>query len=677
MSGIANKFLKILVYVILVSLLFVAIAAGIFVATFDANLYKQDLSDLVREQTGRELQFFGDVRLTIYPALGMKLGAMSFYNAPDFGAQPMIKINKASVSVDVASLITFSPQVDQLLLDDLEINLQINKAGKSNWDDLIKPDAKAATTAEPSTATAETDSGPIEIEGAFGGINLKNARLLWKDEQAGVEYRVNDLDFTTGRITQDAPFSLQLHMALATADGVDANIDLDGQIQYLINDAVLNIGDLNLDVAARGNMFPLGKIQIGISSQSTMLDLQRNSVKLDGLELSLDDSRLKGSMHVTDLSKPALTYQLTSELLDIDALLGTPTVAQAAEQVTVEAPASDQPTTAEDVRIELPMELLRSMQIDGQLTVKTIKLQNLSLNDAKLKTTVRNGVLKLDPISMNLYDGSFVGSVQVDARAKTPKYRVSETLSGVQIGKLLTDFMGEERISGGLAAKIDISTRGEWLSALKKNSNGTMDLRFKDGVMQGFNLRYSIDKAKAKLKKQPAPPEELQTTDFSALGLSGKIKNGVFSSNDLNLQAPLLRVGGEGKADLNDNTIDYLVKAKLVGTVAGQEGGEQDELKGLLIPVSIKGPFASPDIDVQLDEMLRGAVAARRAQEQAKLKAEVDKQKAKLEKQLADEKAALEVAKQRELEKQKAVLDAKKEAEEQKLKDKLKKKLFN
>ena len=677
MSGIAKKILKILLYTILVSLLFIAAAAGIFVATFDANLYKQDLSDLVRQQTGRELQFFGDVSLTIYPALGMELGAMSFSNAPGFGAQSMVKVNKASISVDVASLITFSPQVDQLLLQNLEINLQKNKAGETNWDDLIRPDSKAAATTGSSTTAAEADAGPMEIKGAFGGINMQNARLLWKDEQAGVEYRISDLDFSTGRITPDAPFALQLQMAVQTADGLDAKIDMTGQIQYLINDAVLNINDFNLEVAARGSMLPLGKIEIGISSQATALNLQRGNVKLEGLELRLDDSRLTGSINVSDFSKPALTFKLASELLDIDALLGTPSVEQLAGQATVEAPASDQAASTEDVHIVLPMELLRSLQMDGELNVKQIKLQNLYLNDVQLRAIAINGVLDLDPISMNLYDGSFKGSVQVDARSKTPKYSVNKTLNGVQIGKLLTDFSGEQRISGELQASAELSTYGEWLSALKKNSNGTMNLMFKDGAIKGFNLRYSIDKAKARFNKQPAPAEALQTTDFSALSLSGKIENGVFSSNDLNLQAPLLRVGGEGKADLNDNTVDYLVKAKLVGTVAGQDGGEQDELKGLTIPVSIKGPFESPEIDVQLDEMLKGAAAQRRAEEQAKLKAEVEKQKAELEQQLAAQKAALEAAKQRELEKQKEVLEAKKKAEAQKLKDKLLNKLQN
>jgi AsmA protein len=669
MSGLAKKILKILLYTLLVLLLFIASATAIFVATFDANLYKQDLSDLVRQQTGRELQFFGDVSLTVYPALGMQLGAMSFSNAPGFDAQSMVKVNKVAISVDVASLITLNPEVDQLLLQDLEINLQKNKSGKTNWDDLVKADAKAtSTTTESDTTTTSSESEKMEIKGAFGGINMQNARLLWKDEQAGVAYRINDLDFTTGRITPDAPFGLQLQMAMQTSDGVEVNFDLGGQIQYLINESLLNIGDFELEVEAQGSMLPLGKIQIGFSSQATKLDLQRGNVWLEDLELRLDDSRLNGSINVTDFSKPALSYKLSSELLDIDALLGTPPVTQQT-QVTVEAPTGEQ-AAPEDVQIALPMELLRSMQIDGQLSVKQIKLQNLYLNDVELKTVAKNGVLNLNPINMTLYGGRFQGSVQVDARAKTPKYQVRKTLSAVQIGKLMTDFIGEERISGELAAKVEINTGGEWLSALKKNSNGTMNLNLKDGALKGFNLRYSIDKAKAKLNKQPPPPEVMQTTDFSALGLSGKIKNGVFSSNDLNLQAPLLRVGGEGKANVNDNTVDYLVKAKLVGTVAGQAGGEADELKGLLIPVSIKGPFASPDIDVQLDEMLRAAA-------NAKLKADIDQQKAELEKQLAEEKAALEAAKQRELEKQKAVLEAKKKAEQQKLKDKLLNKLLN
>ena len=123
---------------VVAAVLFLVAGVAIFAAVFDANAYKDDLSGLVREQTGRDLQFHGDVSLTVFPALGMKLGAMSFSNPAEFGAQPMIKVSEASISVDVASLITLAPEIEQLVLRDLEINLITNKAGKTNWEDLLQ-----------------------------------------------------------------------------------------------------------------------------------------------------------------------------------------------------------------------------------------------------------------------------------------------------------------------------------------------------------------------------------------------------------------------------------------------------------------------------------------------------------------------------------------------------------
>ena len=144
--------LRYLVIGVVAGVLFLTAGIAIFAAVFDANAYKDDLSGLVREQTGRDLQFHGDVDLTVFPALGMKLGAMSFSNPAEFGAQPMIKVSEASISVDLASLITLAPEIDQLVLRDLEVNLITNKAGKTNWEDLLRPAS--------STTSSESDTEP-------------------------------------------------------------------------------------------------------------------------------------------------------------------------------------------------------------------------------------------------------------------------------------------------------------------------------------------------------------------------------------------------------------------------------------------------------------------------------------------------------------------------------------
>ena len=607
-----KKIIRYLVIGLGAAVAFLIAVVAIFVAVFDANAYKQDLTEVVREATGRELQFHGDVDLTIFPALGMKLGAMSFSNAAGFGELPMVKVKEASISVDVASLISFAPEIDKLVLRDLEINLIKNKAGVNNWDDLVsKPAPGAATEAAP------TESG-FEIKGAFGGLDLQNIKLLWLDEQAGTEFRIIDLDVSTGRIVPNEAFPMTLHLDASASGELDIIFDLQANVEYLI---------------------------------------EQQQLTLDSMALALNEFQVGGRVQVSNFAKPALRFDLATENIDVDALLGTPPATD------TEAPATSTSAggASEDVEIKLPMEVLRDLDIDGSFKIGQLKVQNLRMNEVDIKVTAKNGLVSLKPVTLNTYDGTVEAAVVIDVKADKPKYSVSKTIQGVQVGDLLKDYSGKDPIAGLLNAKADLTTSGEWLSKLKLNSNGTMQLEFLDGALNGFNLRQSIDTAKAKFSGKDAPANETLKTDFSSLTISGVIRKGVFSSDDLDLQAPLLRVGGEGSANLNSEMVDYLVNAKLVGTIEGQQGDSADQLAGLEIPVRIKGPFSDPEIDVQLDAMLKAKVDA----EKEKLKAEIAKQKAELEAQLAAEKKALSESKKRELEK-------KMEVEKAKAKDKLK-----
>jgi AsmA protein len=631
---------KIIRYVLIGLAVFIIlpiVAVGIFVAVFDANAYKQDMSSLVLEQTGRELQFQGDVSLTIYPALGMKLGAMRFANAPSFGESPMVRIGAASVSVDVLSLLRLAPEIDKLILRDLEINLIRNKVGVNNWDDLLEPPAAtsgSATAPGPSSAAAGTTPAPatdeFELKGAFAGLEIENLRLLWLDEQAGERYQVTDLDISTGRIAPNESFPLTLHLDASAGGDLDIVVDLKTNVEYLI-------------------------------------DQQR--LTLNQMILALNQFKIGGMLQVSNFAKPALRFDLASQLLDVDALLGTPAADAAAPQSTTGAQSST--AAAEDIQIALPMQTLRDLDIDGELKIAKMKMQNLHMTDFSMRLKAQQGLVALKPVQMKMYDGEVLANIVVDVTGELPRYGVDKSLKDVQVGNLLKDYLGKSPISGKLNGDVNLTTRGEWLSKLKMNSNGTMQLAFLDGALNGFNIRQSIDVAKAKLRGETPPAEKTLKTDFSSLTISGVIKNGVFSSNDLNLQAPLLRVGGEGSADLNSALVDYLVNTKLVGTTAGQEGGSADDLAGLSIPVRIKGPFSDPKIDVQLDEMLKAKVDAQKA----KLKAEIDAQKAALQKQLEAEKQALAMEKKQLEEAKKRELEIKAEIEKAKAKKKLEDKL--
>jgi AsmA protein len=318
----------------------------------------------------------------------------------------------------------------------------------------------------------------------------------------------------------------------------------------------------------------------------------------------------------------------------------------------------------EDVEIVLPMQILRDLDIDGDLRIAKMKMLNLNLSDFEMHLNAQQGLLSLKPVNVKAYEGEVQANVAIDVKGEVPKYGVGKSFKDVQAGDLLKDYLGESPISGRLNGEVNLTTRGEWLSKLKQNSNGTMSLEFLDGALNGFNLRQSIAAAKAKLTGGAPPAEKTLKTDFTSLTLSGVIRNGVFSSDDLDLQAPLLRLSGKGKADLNSDEVDYLVYAKLVGSLEGQQGGTAKDLTGLTIPVRIKGPFTDPKIDVKLDEMLKAKVD----EEKERLKKEIDAQKKALEEQLKKEQKALQEGKQLELEKK---LEVEKARTEKKLKDKL------
>lgn len=606
-----KKIFRFLIIGVIAAIIFLVASVAIFVAVFDANAYKQDLSDLVRAETGRELDFHGDVELTIYPALGMKLGALSLSNAEGFGAKPMIKVRQVSISVDMTSLITLAPQIGKLVMRDLEVNLITNQAGTTNWDDLLQP-APPKTGAATSTApSGQSDAASgFQIEAAFAGLDLENIKPLWLDEQAGSRFEITDLDIATGRIEPDQPFPLTLHLDASADGGLDIVFDFESQVEFLIEQQQLTFSEMLLSL----NEFAIGgRLQLSDFNRST----------------------------------PRLHFDLASQDLDIDTLLGTPPASPADDP---ETPPPADAATEQDVKIELPVKILRELDIDGKLDIAQLKVQNLRMQELAVAVKAQNGLIGLKPVTLNMYGGTVDSAVVIDVKFDTPKYAIDETLQAVQIGDLLKDYSGEERISGRLDAEFDLTTRGELLSELKKNANGSLRLAFLDGALNGFNMRYSIDSAKARLRGQQPPSEETLKTDFSSLTLSGVIRRGVFSSDDFDLQAPLMRVGGKGSADLNRETVDFLVDAKLVGSVEGQQGEAADDLSGLDIPVKIEGAFADPKIDVLLDEMMKQRATA----EKERLKDEIRQEKEKIQQQLEAEKKALEAARKLEKRKDKA-----------------------
>jgi AsmA protein len=208
------------------------------------------------------------------------------------------------------------------------------------------------------------------------------------------------------------------------------------------------------------------------------------------------------------------------------------------------------------------------------------------------------GRVDLNPLRADFYQGKLASAISVNAVPATPTFAVKHNMSGVSIGPLLKDLADSDMLEGKGDLTVDVTSRGNTVSALKKALDGNASLKVADGAVKGIDIAGSIRNAKARLGalrgEHEQAADKAQKTDFSELTATFKITKGVARNNDLSLKSPLLRVGGEGEVNIGEDRLNYLVKATIVDTSRGQGGRDLDELRGVTVPVRVAGPLTNP-----------------------------------------------------------------------------------
>ncbi len=117
--------LKILAIVFFIFLL-IAILVPVFV---DVNHYKSEISTLVKEQSGLNLDIKGDITLSIVTGIKFSVDDVSLYNDKKL----IMDISHLSLKLTPQSLYSKSITVSKLDIDARELNILFNKKGRSNF----------------------------------------------------------------------------------------------------------------------------------------------------------------------------------------------------------------------------------------------------------------------------------------------------------------------------------------------------------------------------------------------------------------------------------------------------------------------------------------------------------------------------------------------------------------
>jgi len=585
------KILKYSLFALLALVLLVVAAAAILALTFDPNQYKDEVEKLVKERTGRTLKFHGDVKLAFWPSLGVSVGKVTLSRRAsphDFAA-----FDSAHVSVGLMPLLRGQVAVDQVRIAGLKASVIRAKGGKFDFEDLLGAGGAKKPTPPGSGA-------PAKVQFDVAGIELQGGTLAYRDEGTGQTLEVAHLALKTGRIAEDVPGKLT---ASAQVRGklpeVDLKLGLESGYRFNLAREEYILSGINLRVDGAAAEF--SRLELSLAGE-VRADVAKESVNAD-ITAKFDETTVKAKAAMTNFAAPHYAFDVDVDKLNLDRYLVASPKAKPA------------PGVGAKVDVDVPVDLsgLKGLNADGKLAVGALQVQGLRLSELKAQLRAAGGRADLAPHSAKLYEGTLAGALSLNASGN--RIALKETLNNVAIGPLVKDAAGRDAVEGRGNIALDVTAAGATVNAMKKALGGTARIALRDGAVKGINLTEALRKTRAAFGSKSAqqqPSDTAQRTDFSEMTASFAIKNGVAHNEDLDVKAPLLRIGGAGDIDIGNSRLNYVAKATVVATSKGQGGAELDHLAGLTIPVKLTGAFDSPKYEIDY-----GAVASQAAKAKA------------------------------------------------------------
>ena len=353
-----------------------------------------------------------------------------------------------------------------------------------------------------------------------------------------------------------------------------------------------------------------------------------NSLTLQDLKLQVDGSHFGGQLAVVDFAKQSLRVQLKGDRLDLDRYLppeGAPNQAASAQRKSEvqqaaqgNTPLPEQPTAhAWSEEPLLPLPRLRQLDAEIALDLGQLTLRRLPLENASLRLKARDGLVALDELRGELFDGRIAVSGHLDARGDVPQLQLAPKLSDIPVERLLETLKPAEKspLRGNLQLDASLDARGNSEKALIDSLAGNASFVLDHGTLVGANLEQQLCRGIATLNRKTLSSEfPDKDTPLRELRGSLQLQNGVASNQDLRARIPGLTVNGKGNIDLRVLGLDY----RLGLLVEGDQGALPDpacqvneRYAGVEWPLRCRGPLELGAKACRVDQDGLGKIAAR------------------------------------------------------------------
>jgi AsmA protein len=661
-----NRILKILGIVVgAVVVLFVVLAVAVSLL-FDPNDYKGEIAAAVQKATGRELTLDGDLELAVFPTIRIAVGAATLSNAEGFGAEPMARIGGARLRVALLPLLAQRVEIREARLTGLELNLARDRGGRNNWQDLAGGGAAAAEEA----AAPAAEGAPADLDLGVGAIEIADARVVWNDASTGSRWELTDFGLTAEGFGPGTRFPLSIEFGLAGADvAVKVAASMQATLALAANEYRLE--DLDVAVDGSGAGWPGGPSRATLRFESLVANLGEETLDLGGLTLDflgltvagslsgrrlMSDLSLAGAVDIREFEPRALLERFGVEVLTADDAVLTRASAKAnlvydssqiglrdmqlalddstlTGRVALEGERLTYDLTVDDINIDrylppseeadapaeegsldevdLPLDVLRSLDARGQLKLGRAKFSGLTLTNATFALTAANGGVRLTP-SADLYGGKLAGDIRLAVEADAARMSIEQNLNDVNIAALGQDLLGSQDITGTGDVRLSLVTMGRNLGEMRRDLDGDVSFAVTNGSLEGIDLWYELRRARARLDSAAVPErgDAPRRTTFASLSATGVVQDALLTNRDLTGRLDFMTIGGSGTVNLLDDTVSFDLEATLVDGPVLQSDPEMAKMAGDTLPLRVTGTIDAPTVLPDFAAIVRSRVTS-------------------------------------------------------------------
>ena len=587
-----KKVLKITGYTLLTLIVLIIIAAVIFIKNFDPNKYKPEISSLVKQHTGLSLKINGNIELSIFPWVGVKVNQIQLNNPPQFLVKSMAKIGEVDVKTKFLPLLEGKLEIKNITINNADINLVKLPTGVSNLDNLLKSaktpqEKQAIKQAEQNIKQQESGYKPDMNQLNIAGFSIKNSDVNFINKDSGQDLKLSNVNVNASNIGLNKFFPLSVALSFSQNKPTrNVQLKINSQININLDQKYYQLKDLQLT----GNLSQPGlKLPFSLTANATV---KNNTISIPTFNAKVKQTKLSGNLNTTLSSQKKINFNLKADSFNANNFLGN----SGTKSSTVKQRATTKVSSAKTAAFKwsrspiLPIDLLKNLNINGTINIQQLQYQKLKLSNSQVTLKTANKVLSMQ-LSSKVLKGTFSLASQLNLQKTQPRINLQISSNNIDISDVLSLVTSHDFLDGLGQYSTKLSLSGNSLYSWVNSLAGSGKFQLNKGVIKGIDFYYLGALGQALQQRKAPTQKNTDQTPFNQFKGSYQIQRGIISNNDLNIQAGRFSVTGKGNVNLPQQNINYNALLNFGPKVQ--------------IPVYVKGNLFNPKKGVNTDLLLK------------------------------------------------------------------------